>query len=291
MLKVSSDPSAPARIVVLGAGGFLGRHAVPVLQGIAGAVLTPSARELDLSAPEATGRLVALLQPRDTLLFLSAVTPDKGRDGATLIRNLQMARTVCLAAERVKLGHLVYAASDAVYGWDEEQISEATPAVPTDLYGAMHRTRELMLSAEAPAPLAVLRFTAVYGEQDTHNAYGPNRFIRQARKEGRIKLFGDGEDVRDHLYIADAVDVLRRVVIGRAEGLSNVASGVSTSFRDLAEVVAAHVPGTVIEAGPRAQPATRRRFAPSAAQSAFPDLYFTPLTTGISTVFAPEGAR
>jgi len=51
----------------------------------------------------------------------------------------------------------------------------------------MHRTRELMLAAEAKAPLAILRLTAVYGAGDTHNSYGPNRFLRQALKDGRFR--------------------------------------------------------------------------------------------------------
>ena len=114
------------------------------------------------------------------VVFLSALTPDKGRDSGTLMRNLAMCRAVCEATRAVDIAQLVYASSDAVYSFATTLISEATPPVPTDLYGVMHRARELMLASEAKAPVAVLRLTAIYGAGDTHNSYGPNRFMRQA---------------------------------------------------------------------------------------------------------------
>ena len=82
----------------------------------------------------------------------------------------------------------------------------------------MHRTRELMLAREAKAPLAVLRLTAIYGAGDTHNSYGPNRFLRQALKDGRIPLFGNGEETRDHLHVDDAVDLILKVDLARVDG-------------------------------------------------------------------------
>ncbi len=77
------------------------------------------------------------------LVFLAALTPDKGRDSGTLMRNLAMGRAVCEATRGVELAQLVYASSDAVYSFATPSISEETPAIPLDLYGAMHRTREL----------------------------------------------------------------------------------------------------------------------------------------------------
>ena len=151
------------------------------------------------------------------VVFLSALTPDKGRDSGTLMRNLAMGRAVCEATREVEIAQLVYASSDAVYSFATTLISEATPPVPIDLYGVMHRARELMLASEAKAPVAVLRLTAIYGAGDTHNSYGPNRFMRQALKDGRIALFGNGEETRDHLHVDDAVDVILKVIIARID--------------------------------------------------------------------------
>jgi len=84
------DPAKPARIVVLGAGGFLGRRllAACAATGVEAAGL--GSRDLDLTDPAAGAQLAQWLRPADVLVFLAALTPDKGRDSATLMRNLAM---------------------------------------------------------------------------------------------------------------------------------------------------------------------------------------------------------
>ena len=85
--------------------------------------------------------------------------------------------------------------------------------------------------------VAILRLTAVYGAGDTHNSYGPNRFLRQALKDGRIALFGKGEETRDHLYVDDAVELVLKVLLHGSTGLLNLARGRSETFRSVAEAV------------------------------------------------------
>ena len=43
--------------------------------------------------------------------------------------------------------------------------------------------------------------TLVYGFLDPHNGYGPNLFVRKSKFENQIKLFGNGEELRDHIDI------------------------------------------------------------------------------------------
>jgi len=276
----------PSRVMVVGAGGFLGRGLVEALQGTRTSVVPLGSRDIDLSAPDAGAKLGGLLREGDTLVFLAALTPDKGRGSDVLIKNVAMGRAVAAAAKAAKVGHLVYASSDAVYSFATGLISEETPAIPNDLYGVMHRARELILAEEAVAPLAVLRFTAVYGAGDTHNSYGPNRFVRQVLKEGRIALFGEGEETRDHLYIKDGVAVLRRVIAQGSTGLLNVASGVSMSFSDVARAVADRMPQVRIEPSPRRNPIIHRHFVNTDMLSAFPGIRFTPFAEGLNAMLS-----
>jgi UDP-glucose 4-epimerase len=280
-------PQPPARVVVLGAGGFLGRHFLQSLTDDDIPVLALGSGEIDLSDAAAGAELKRRLQPGDALVFLSALTPDKGRTSATLMKNLAMARAVIEAGQAVDIAHFVYASSDAVYSFADPLISEATPSVPSDLYGAMHRTRELMLANEVKSPLALLRFTAVYGAGDTHNSYGPNRFIRQALKDGRISLGGEGEETRDHVYIDDAVALLKSIVMRRSTGMLNVVTGHSVSFRSVAESVAAMAGrGVAIQPTPRQSPITHRSFDIVNLIRAFPNMRFTPMQEGIAATIA-----
>ena len=286
-----SEPRSPARVVVLGSRGFLGSRLLKACATAKIAAVGIGSRDIDLTDPAAGVRLAECLRPNDAVVFLAAITPDKGRDSAAHMHNLAMGRAVAEAARSAEIAHLVYASSDAVYSSATAVISEETPAAPPDLYGAMHRARELMLAGEARTPLAVLRFTALYGTGDTHNSYGPNRFLRQALKDGRIPLFGNGEEKRDHLDVDDAVDLILSVMMCRSAGLLNVATGKSVTFRRVADLIATQA-GRAIEIGPspRQNPVTHRHFDTTNLVRAFPDARFRRLEEGLAAMLAEERA-
>ena len=67
----------------------------------------------------------------------------------------------------------------------------------------MHLTREAILKDNFNKILCILRPTLIYGPGDTHNGYGPNRFINLALKNKSIPIFGNGEEKRDHIFVED----------------------------------------------------------------------------------------
>lgn len=286
LAHLNKQPSTPLRIVVLGAGGFLGRHLVARLQVEGCRVVGMTRNDFDFSGIDAGAQLAQRLTEGDTLVFLAAITRERGRDVGALMQNLAMGQAVCEATAAVPVSHLVYVSSDAVYPFATEKVCEETPSAPPDLYGVMHLAREIMLSQALRTPLAVLRSTAIYGPDDTHNSYGPNRFIREALQNRQISLFGNGEETRDHLYINDAVEILWRVIAHRSTGMLNVASGHSITFSTLAEMVTAICPDTNIKSGPRELPVTHRHFQISNLEAAFPDVQFTDLLVGLRATIA-----
>jgi UDP-glucose 4-epimerase len=276
-------PADPERIVVLGSRGFVGTALVDALVATGIETLALGRAELDLAGEGAGTALTGLLREGDTVVFLSALTPDKGRGIAPFLANQRMGAAVAQAIEAVPPAHLVYLSSDAVYPFHQGLIDEATPADCIDLYGVMHRARELMMGATCRSPLAILRPTLIYGATDTHNSYGPNRLRRAARKDGRITLFGEGEETRDHIAIGDVVSLIIRVLRHKSAGLLNLATGHSISYRELAETIASLFGSPVEVLGsPRQTPVTHRHFDVSALHAAFPDFVFTPLGEGLA---------
>ena len=279
------EPRNPDRTVIIGGSGFIGTALTVRLREQGVEVLSLSSKDLDLADPVSVERLAGMLKPEDSLVMLSALTPDKGRGVASLMRNLFMAQTVCGALEKSPCSHVIYLSSDAVYPFTEALITDDAVAAPTDLYGAMHRTREIMFQGVVKEPLAVLRPTLVYGHGDPHNSYGPNRLRRMAAKEGKITLFGDGEETRDHILVDDLASLIAMVLRHRSSGVLNAATGRSISFYDLAQLVARQFDKEVqVICTPRANPVTHRAFDPTACQKAFPSFTFTPLEEGISRV-------
>jgi nucleoside-diphosphate-sugar epimerase len=284
---LNEPPLNPARVVLLGAGGFIGRALVSVLQRAGIAVLPISSADLDLATDGAAGRLAAMLQPHDAVVMLAALTPDKRRGPPAFLTNIRMAESLCGALERVTPAHVVYMSSDAVYPTGTGLISETSCAQPDDLYGTMHLAREMMVTSATKAPVAVLRSTLVYGAEDTHNSYGPNRLRRMAHKDGKITLFGEGEETRDHILIDDVATLTTLVLRHRSIGTLNLATGRSISYAELARKVAALLDRPIDIVGTSRQtPITHRHFDVTAIHKAFPTFAFTPLDEGLATAHA-----
>ena len=274
----------PRRVVLLGGTGFLGRASEARLLRSGIPVLSMSSRDVDLAAASASEALGRTLAEGDALVFLSAVTRDKGRDAQTYLGNCAMAAHVA-ASVRSNLAQVIYVSSDAVYGQASTlPISEETPAAPDDLYGVMHLARELMFaeaSTAAGVPYCVLRPTMVYGPGDTHGSYGPNRFFRTA-PSGSLSLFGEGEERRDFVYVEDVAEIITRTIERRATGVLNLATGQSWTFASVADMVVAACSMPVsVTRQPRAVPVVHRDFTSDATLRAFPDFRYTALDDGI----------
>jgi len=275
-------PRVDGEVVVLGSTGFLGRQLLQQLSGQGVEVRGLGSSQVDLTAEGAAEKLDGVWGEGDALVFLSAITPDRGRGVDAFMANLRMARAVCAAVQATPPRHLVYISSDAVYPFGDGPISEGSPPCADDLYGAMHWAREVMLRSVAADRLAVLRSTLLFGTGDPHNSYGPNRLRRMARDKGEITLFGGGEETRDHVHVDDAARLLAEVLFHESVGLLNLASGNSVSYDALARQIADLFEPTVkVVHTPRQNPETHRHFDITALRRSFPKFVFTDLGPGL----------
>lgn len=281
-----STPATPSRVVVLGARGFVAANLLRRLVAIEVPSLGLSSDELDLTRPEAGNLLSRSLRTDDALVFVSALTPDKGRDIPTMMRNLHMGEQVCGALATQACAHVVYLSSDAVYGEAVNPVRESSCVSPSSYYGIMHLGRERMLLEAlrtSSTRLAVIRPSLLFGPGDTHHGYGPNRFIRTAIAENLISLFGEGEERRDHVYIDDLSRLLELVLRHRSSGTLNFATGHSRSFAEVAQTVASQVGGEVrIAQGPRDSSVKHRHFDITEMIKAFPEFVFTPFDDALA---------
>ena len=280
------NPQEPTRVVILGAGGFIGGASHRRLTQAGVATLALGRPTFDLLAPGAADQLAKTLQSSDTLVFVSAKAPVK--NPAMLLDNLRMAENVCAALVRRPVAHVVYLSSDAVYKDSPGPLDESSCAEPGSLHGVMHLAREVMLRSAHAGPLALIRPTLVYGLADPHNGYGPNRFRRLAAEGKEIVLFGEGEERRDHVAVEDVAEIVLRTVQHRSSGIVNATAGEVVSFRTLAEFCAAQFPTRVaIKGSPRSGPMPHngyRSFAPSVALASFPGFRFTWWRDGLARV-------
>lgn len=273
------------RVVILGHTGFMGRALHRLLERES-EVIGHSFGSMDLCRPEALKPLADVVDEDTAVILMAARTPDKGDNWANCEANIRMAGNVCEALRARPPGKFVYLSSDGVYPMRDDPITEATPLNPEDtLYALAKHTGECLsrkLLGGTGVPVLILRPTTVFGPGDTHKSYGPNRFARTLAADREIRIFGQGEETRDHLYIDDAVRLIERLVSSGATGTYNLASGASRSFSEVVEAFRKIAPYDFsVTLAPRKGEITHRRYDVSRLTRQVPGFAFTDFDTGL----------
>lgn len=152
--------------------------------------------------------------------------------------------------------HVIFASTRMVYGRvDEPLVTEGSATNPLSLYGIHKLTSEkylLMYFRDFGIPITILRLTNPYGprQQVKHSKYSlVGWFVRQAMEGKVIKVFGDGTQLRDYIYVDDIVTSMLKCAgtPGAIGQVINVGSGRSTRFCDMVTKVVEQVNGGKIE--------------------------------------------
>lgn len=273
----------PSRVVVIGATGFIGRNLCARLASLKISHLALSSRDCDLTDSSSVRNLSEILLPLDVIVMLAVRNPGSHATEMDFLENSKMAVNLVSVLKRISVAHFIYVSSDAVYGSKVGLVSEYSQTSPEDIYGAMHLAREIVFSQLSHIPVLLARCTAIYGPGDSHNAYGPNRFMSSSIRSRNIDLFGSGIEKRDHLFISDLISLLVKLLLRRTCGLINLVSGASISFAAVAGLVRALFEDDIqIMHCSKNMRSWHRHFDSSRLMRAFPDFAFTDIRDGLS---------
>ncbi len=144
----------------------------------------------------------------------------------------------------------IYASSAAVYGPSQAFSEDPSNENPLNVYGysKLQFDRYVRRVAARPSSQVVgLRYFNVYGPREQHKGSMASvawHFNNQVRDEGEARLFegsggyGDGEQLRDFVYVADVCDVnLWFLDHPDVSGIYNTGTGRAQSFNDVAHAV------------------------------------------------------
>jgi UDP-glucose 4-epimerase len=147
-----------------------------------------------------------------------------------------------LEAARLVDARVVFASTGgAIYGECERPARESDPCLPLSPYGAAKLAGEGYLGAFARLygkPHVSLRFGNVYGpRQDPHGEAGVVAIFLGRLKDGAVcRIFGDGSQSRDYVYVEDVARATLAALDRGAGGVFNVGTGTATSVVDLYEI-------------------------------------------------------
>ena len=230
------------KVVVTGASGHLGAVVVPLLRKRGHEVEGFSSASLDLARDEAVASLGRVLEGGAALVHLAAWHPaatasTTAADRRRLIDVNVMGTMRALEASRRHASAVVYASSFEVYGTPERcPLDEEHPTRPLTDYGATKLAGEdhlLAFAYEEKIRAVALRMPAIYGPGEKTPRLLPNCLAKVAKGE-RPVIEGDGEDLRDQLYVDDAALAIAFALEKDASGIFNIADGERHSVAEVA---------------------------------------------------------
>ena len=139
---------------------------------------------------------------------------------------------------------MVFSSSSAVYGQNRNMpLKESEPLQPMSPYAASKAGCELYLQSFYESyglNYTALRYFNVFGPgQDKNSQYAsviPN-FISALLEGKQAKIYGDGEQTRDFVYVKDIVRANINAAESDFNGTVNIASGEKLSVNQLYEIV------------------------------------------------------
>ncbi|MET9270355.1 NAD-dependent epimerase/dehydratase family protein [Kribbella sp. NPDC003557] len=265
------------RVLVTGASGFIGRAVVGALRE-RGVPVTAVDREppdasWDGGVHVVTGDLaeqetcVAAFETRPTsvvhLAALTSVLRSVDAPMQTFAQNVTITQVLLELSRGSGVEAFVLASTNAVVGNVGTSVIDVDlPLRPLTPYGATKAACEMLLSAYSGSygmATAALRFTNVYGPGMSHKDSFVPRMMRAALSGTGVKVYGDGQQRRDLVFIDDVVSGVLRALDTRYDGRAIIGSGRSVSVLEMIDTVRAvteqPVPAEHIEAPAGEMPA------------------------------------
>lgn len=227
------------RIAVSGHSGFIGTALVALLESEGHHVIGCS-RATGCDVTDFDSFLRAC-RSADLLVHLAAdARPAESllAPADTIETNVRGAINAGLVVRELQIP-LIYCSSCEIYGDSLSPLTETSPLNPTNPYSASKLAADRLLYAFHRAYGIELRIGRLF------NPYGPNQqlnkviptFFHLARQNLPITVYGDGEDFRDYLYVADAVRGLWKLKDAPSGTTVNLATGRRTTTNQLASVI------------------------------------------------------
>ena len=223
------------RIIVIGANGFLGATFINQLDHKMFDIKKVTSQECNLLEKNSILFLQKEIMDDDVIIFCAAQAPAKNWE--MFESNMLIVSNFIDGVKGKNIKYLLNVSSDAVYSDSETEIDENSKAIPDNPHGYMHYVREKLLDDNLDIPLGHIRPTLVFGTNDPHNGYGPNMFLRLAKQGKNISLFGEGEELRDHIHVKDVAKIAICMIENQVKSSINAVSSKPMTFFEIADLI------------------------------------------------------
>lgn len=183
------------------------------------------------------------IEPPDVIFHQAALTDTTVLDQKKMMfNNVEGFRNVLQFAVHHHV-RFIYASSAGVYGnepppqMEQGQLNPLNPYAYSKFIGDQiaERTRR-----KEKITIVGLRYFNVFGLGEQHKGKAASmiyQLAEQMRKGQQPRIFHDGKQTRDHIYIRDVVDANLKALEAKRSAVVNIATGKSISFNRIIEIL------------------------------------------------------
>jgi GDP-L-fucose synthase len=296
------------KVLVTGGTGFLGRHLTPTLKMSGADVDVINSKNCDLTERQNLQRWPQ--KAYDRIYHLAAWTKagdfclyHKGEQWIT--NQLINTNVIWYWRERQPRATMIAMGTGCAYP-PELELAEENYMVgepDRDLYTYAMTKRMLYegvlaLNHQFSMSYRYLIPSTIYGprfdEQDTHFIFDLIKKIVAGKRKGvPVSLWGTGQQVRELIYVDDAVALIEKAAARGANDILNLGSGTGHTIREYAEMICAVVgydPGLIRYDVTKWSGVSKKVFNPGKAERLF-NFKFTDIKTGLARTIEEYMAR
>lgn len=201
------DKDILKKVLITGAAGFLGNHLSKRLLDEGCEVYETRCNICNLSE---VLKVMKRINP-ELVIHLAAVLPKENTEDLLHYQiNAGGTYNILSAMKKTGIEKIIFTSTMNVYGEPKYlPVDEGHPLFPTNIYGLTKLMAESLCKLYSDyygIKTVVLRFSGIFGPGRKNGAI--YNFINQALVNQSIKIFSDGSDLWDSIYIDDAVEAI-----------------------------------------------------------------------------------
>jgi UDP-glucose 4-epimerase len=221
-------------LLIIGKNSYVGTYLNRIALIRGWEVVTVSSEECNLLNLEESSRFFQSLPVGIySVVFLAVINKPLGNSYNGFINNLSLVQNLILALPNIQIEHFIYFSSVDVYGNPSElPIHEESPVLVDNWYGLAKLNSEWMLNHQLETPICIVRIPGVIGTGPGDRSI-IGKFLRQVLEGKPINILGDGQTLRDYIYVKDLCDIVLKLIEKKVTGKLNIVKGRSNTLNEI----------------------------------------------------------